>query len=160
MKYVAEKVKDLKVIYMSYTPSPRNIVAELNKLVNKRISIRLVDGKTYTGILLGYDPNTLHVVLGEAESEGSKFHRVIITGHRISEIMVLEGPAFDAEEFASILQKELNLPPAAIRVIPEINAVVVLDKITISESGVQGSGGLAQKIFDIFNEYMRKKRQS
>ena len=138
----------------------RSIVSELNKLIDKRITVRLVDGRSYTGKLISYDQSALHLVLSDAESnEGEKFHRVIIAGNRISEIIVVEHPVFDAEEFASILTSKLNLRPDVVRVVPEINAVIVYDRIKITEAGVEGAGSLAQRIYEIYNEYIESKRR-
>ena len=46
-----------------------------------------------------------------------------------------------------------------VRVVPEINAVIVYDRIKISEAGVEGSGSLAQRIYEIYNEYIESKRR-
>jgi len=139
----------------------RGIVQELNKLIDRRVEVRLVDGKTYVGTLLGYDQSSLHIILGDAESsDGRKVHRVIITGPRISEILVVEKPLFDAEEFRNYLIERLNLPPGSVRVIPEINAVTIYERIKVTESGVEGAGSLAQKVFDIYQEYIARKKRS
>ena len=143
---------------MSYVS--RSIVAELNKLIDKRITVRLVDGRTYIGKLISYDQSTLHLVLSDVEAgDGGKYHKVIIVGNRVSEIIVTEYPLFDAQEFANILTAKLNLRPDVVRVVPEINAVIVYDRIKISEAGVEGSGSLAQRIYEIYNEYIESKRR-
>ena len=143
---------------MSY--ASRGIVGELSKAIDKKIMIRLVDGKTYIGKLVSFDQNSLHIVLGDAESnDGNKFYRVIINGSRISEIIIQEQPLFDAEEFASYLIAKLNLRSDVIKVLHDVNAVIVYDRIRVSEAGVEGSGSLAQKIYEVFTEYMESKKK-
>ncbi len=137
----------------------RSIIAELNKLIDKKITVRLVDGKEYSGTLVSYDPSSLHIILENVStSDGHRYYRVIIAGNRISEIIV-EPPLFDANEFAEMLKRELGLPPGAVRVLTEINAVQVYNNIKVSEAGVEGYGELARKIFDIFNRYIEYRKK-
>jgi len=137
----------------------RSIISEINKLLDKKVVVKLVDGRSYVGKLITFDQNTFSVVLGDVESESGKYHRVIIPGTRISEIIVETQPLFDAEEFAALLRERLNLNPNVIRVLPEINAVIVYDRIKVSEHGVEGAGGLAQRIYDVFKEYIESKKR-
>lgn len=143
---------------MSYVP--RSIVAELTRLIDKKIMVRLTDGKVYIGKLLSYDPSSFHIVLGDVEgSDGTKFYRVIINGVRVSEILVQEQPLFDAEEFASLLISKLNLRPDLVKVLHDTNIVVVYDRIKVSESGVEGTGSFAQRIYEIYVEYIESKKK-
>ncbi len=137
----------------------RSISTELGKLLNKRVVVKLVDGKAYVGKLVAFEPSALHVVLEDVDIGDSKLERLVIHGSRISEIYPESTSIFDAEEFASVLRERLNLNPYAIRVLPEINAVVVYDKIKITEAGVEGEGGLAQRIYEVFKEYIESKRR-
>ena len=143
---------------MSY--APRSIASELTRLIDKKVMVRLADGEVYTGKLLSYDPTSFHIVLGEAEdSGGSKFYRVIINGNRISEILIYEQPLFDAEEFASLLISKLNLRPDLVKVLHDANIVVVYDRIKVSESGVEGTGSFAQRIYEVYMEYIESKKK-
>lgn len=143
---------------MSY--SARSIASELARLVDKKVVVRLSDGKTYIGKLLSYDPVALHIVLGDVEGEGgARLYRVVVHGGRISEILVYEQPLFDAEEFASILTTKLGLRPDVVKVLHDINAVIVYDRIKVSESGVEGTGSFAQRIYEIYSEYIENKKK-
>lgn len=144
---------------MSY--GVRSISGELSRLMDKKIIVRLIDGKTYVGKILSFDPNTLHIVLGDVESsDGKKFYRVIISGSRISEILMEEQPLFDAEEFATVLTSKLGLRPDVVKVLHDINSVIVYDRIKVSESGVEGSGSFAQRVYEIYVEYIENKKKS
>ncbi|MEM1645878.1 MAG: Lsm family RNA-binding protein [Ignisphaera sp.] len=143
---------------MSY--GPRSIASELTRLIDKKVIVRLADGKTYTGKLLSYDPSVLHVVLGDAEGDnGAKFYRVIINGDRISEILVQEQPLFDADEFASLLMTKLGLRSDVIKVLHDTNVVIVYDRIKVSEAGVEGTGSFAQRIYEIYLDYIESKKK-
>ncbi len=137
----------------------RSVASELSKLLNKKVVVKLVDGKTYSGKLVAFEPTALHVVLEDVEVEGNRINRVVIHGSRVSEILTATATIFDAEEFANILKERLNINPYAIRVVPEINAVVVYDKIKVTEAGVEGEGGLAHRIYEVFKEYMESKKR-
>jgi len=137
----------------------RSISTEMSKLLNKRIVVKLVDGKTYVGKLVAFEPGALHVVLEDVDVDGNHLERVIIHGSRVSEIYPESTSVFDAEEFAALLKERLNLNPYAVRILPEINAVVVYDKIKITEAGVEGEGGLAQRIYEVFKEYIESKKR-
>lgn len=143
---------------MSY--ASRSLAGELNRLIDKRISVKLIDGKMYTGKLTSFDQTSLHIVLSDVESsDGEKYHRVIINGSRISEILVQEQPTFSAEEFASVVSAKLGLRSDVIKVLPDVNAVIIYDRIRVTEAGVEGSGSLAQKIYEIYTEYMESKKK-
>ncbi|MDK6027761.1 Lsm family RNA-binding protein [Ignisphaera sp. 4213-co] len=143
---------------MSY--SSRSIVGELAKNIDKKVLVRLVDGKTYIGKLISFDQNSLHIVLGNVESsDGGKYYRVIVNGSRISEIIIQEQPIFNAEEFASLLISKLGLRADVVKILSDTNSVIVYDRIRVSEAGVEGSGSLAQKIYEIYNEYIESKRK-
>jgi len=138
----------------------RSLAGELSKALDKKVTVRLADGKTYVGRLLSFDQNMLHLVLGDVESsDGAKYYRVIIHGSRVSEIIIQEQPVFNAEEFAQLLQAKLGLRPDVIKILYDINALVIYDRIKVSEAGVEGSGSLAQKIYELYVEYMESKKK-
>ena len=143
---------------MSTPASLRRFYSEVSSLVDKKVYVRLVDGKVYRGTLLGIDQPSMNIVLGDADSEGKKFLRVVISGSRISEIIVEEIPIFDPEEFFNIVVQRLNINPANVRIYKETGLVVILDRYRVSENGVEGSGALANKIYDLWQEYMESKR--
>ena len=140
--------------------SARSIIGELTKAIDKKVIVRLVDGKMYIGKLLSFDQSALHIVLGDVESsDGAKYHRVIVHGSRVSEIIIQEQPLFNAEEFASLILSKLGLRSDVVKVFHDTNIVIVYDRIKVSEAGVEGSGSLAQKIYELYSEYMESKKK-
>jgi len=138
----------------------RSVAGELTKLIDKKVIVRLVDGKTYSGKLISFDPTSLHIVLGDVESsDGLRLHRVIISGSRVSELLVQEQSIFNAEEFASFVISKLGLRPYDVQVLSGINAVIIGNRIKVTEAGVEGTGSFAQKIYEIYTEYMESKKR-
>jgi hypothetical protein len=93
------------------------------------------------------------------DNENNTYYKVIINGSLITEILVKNAPIFDPREFAELVAKELNIRSADIKVYEEAGIVTILDKIKVSENGVEGSGPLAQKVYDIYNSYVEKKKK-
>ncbi|MGC9148501.1 MAG: Lsm family RNA-binding protein [Sulfolobales archaeon] len=144
---------------MSIAQGPRRFATELNNIIDRRIIVRLTDGKVYKGILLGVDQPTMNLVLGEAEDEqGNRYYRVFISGTRFSEILIEEMPLFDPDEFANLASQRLGINPVNIKVMRDIGVVMILDRYKISANGVEGSGALATRIYDLWEEYMKNKK--
>lgn len=143
---------------ISTQAASRRFYAEIGGLVDKKVRVRLVDGKVYTGTLLGIDQPSLSIVLGDADSEDKRFFRVVISGSRISEIIVEETPLFDPEEFFNIVVQRLNINPANVKVYKDTGFIMIMDRYKVSESGVEGSGALAGKIYDLWQEYMESRK--
>jgi len=148
---------------MSLQSAVRNLMTELMSLVSNVVKVKLVDGTVYEGKLVGIDVSdrlTLHLLLENAKTgSGEVFYKVFINGNRVSEIIATQRPAFDPEEFASIVSSKLNLPPGTVKVIKEAGTVIVYDRYKISENGVEGSGGLASKLYGLWEEYMEKRKK-
>jgi len=148
---------------MSVQTALRNLITELASLVGNIVTVKLVDGSTYVGKLIGIDIGdrfSLHLMLEEAESSsGNKYYKVFINGDRISEIISVQRPKFDPEKFAEFISAKLNLPPGTIRVLREAKTVLVYDRYKITENGVEGSGGMASKLYSLWEEYMESRKQ-
>ena len=136
----------------------RRFMSKLNSLIDKTVVVRLVGGGYYKGRLTGLDPNTLSVVLEDAESsEGSKIPLVFIYGNGIREIVAEEVAGFNAREFAEFLVREGGFSWHTIKVYEDINVVEVAKAVRVTKDGVEGAGPLAQKVYTLFREYMRSK---
>ncbi|EZQ03037.1 Sm ribonucleo [Candidatus Acidianus copahuensis] len=136
------------------------VSVDLNSLVDKTIIVKLVNNRTYTGELSSFEISPLIIALNNAkDSENNLFYKVIINGDIISEILVKSPPLFDVREFASLLEKSLNLRTGDIKLYEEAGFITILDNIKVSENGVEGRGPLAQRINDIFDDYIAKKKK-
>ncbi len=145
---------------MSLPEAHRRFQGELRSLIDKKVLVRLADGRTYRGTVVGIDINTLSLVLSDAETDqGSKISKVIVHGSRISEIIVEEEAVFEPREFADFIVQKLQLPPHAIEVSDQFRYVIVYHKYKITESGVEGEGPFAQRLYDLLQEYLRSKQR-
>lgn len=140
--------------------SSRRVSGDLNTLIDKTVIVKLSNNKTYSGILSSFELSPFMISLTNAkDNENNTYYKVIINGSLITEILVKNAPIFDPREFAELVAKELNIRPADIKVYEEAGIVTILDKIKVSENGVEGSGPLAQKVYDIYNTYIEKKKK-
>lgn len=140
--------------------SGRRIVGELNNLIDKTVVVKTINNKTYIGQLYAYELSPFIISLINVKDENNNiFYKLLINGNIISEIIIKNPPLFEPREFAEIVEKSLNLRPADIKVYEEAGVVTILEKIKVSQNGVEGSGPMAQRIYDIYNEYINKKKK-
>ncbi|MCS7106928.1 MAG: Lsm family RNA-binding protein [Acidilobaceae archaeon] len=140
------------------TEPSRRFVAKLNSLLDKNVTVRLSSGRTYKGKLAGFDANSLSMVLESAEdSEGKKWPLVMIGGNALTEVVLEEGSVFDAKEFAEFLVNQGNVGRHLIKVYEDVNVVEVGKIVRVTDSGVEGTGPMAQKVHTLYMEYLRSK---
>ena len=132
----------------------REFLLELSGLLNKRVKVTMNNEKVYTGVLRGIQDSSLNVVLAEATSKDESYFRVFITGSNIVEITLAEEP-FDLSGLASELAQMFQ--PQNVKVIEEAAIIQVLDRFTVSEEGVKGTGPIAERIRKIFDKYKAEK---
>ncbi|MEM3863878.1 MAG: Lsm family RNA-binding protein [Metallosphaera sp.] len=135
-------------------------MADMNSLLEKTVIIKLTDGRSYSGQLSSYELSPFMISLVNAkDGENNTFYKVVINGDVISEIIAKSTPVFDVREFADLLQKSLGLRPGDVKLYEEVGVITVLERIKVSESGVEGSGPMAQRIYDLYNDYVAKKKK-
>ena len=132
----------------------REFLLELSGLLNKRVKVTMNTEKIYTGVLRGIQDSTLNVVLAEATSKDESYFRVFVTGPNIVEITLAEEP-FDLSGLASELAQMFQ--PQNVKIIEEAAIIQVLDRFTVSEEGVKGTGPIAERIRKIFDKYKAEK---
>lgn len=142
----------------------REFLLELTGLVHKRVKVQLTNGKSYTGILRGIQDTTFNVVLADAEIEKEKgttekekvtLHRIFITGPNIVDITLAEEP-FDLAGLANELAQMFQ--PHNVKLIEESGIIQILDRFTVSEEGVKGTGPVADRIRKVFEKYKAKNQ--
>jgi LSM domain. len=129
-------------------------------MLDKPVTVRLVDGKSYYGTLSGFDLPSLVISLTNAkDNSNNSYYKVVLNGNIIAEIIVKSAPIFDPKEFGETVEKAMSLRPGDVKVYEEAGVVTIMDKIKVTEAGVEGSGPLAQRVYDVFNEYIERKRK-
>lgn len=146
---------------MAVTEASRRLVQELATLLDKRVKVVLENGKYYEGLLTGFDHPSLNILLRNAiDNDGVKYSRIIIKGERVSEIVIMEEPLFDPEEFKEFILREMKLQEHSVRVLHDIRAVEILGRYRVSEDGVMGSGPMAETLYNLYKKYMEIRKKS
>ncbi|MFX1486656.1 MAG: Lsm family RNA-binding protein [Promethearchaeota archaeon] len=140
---------------MSESASSRRFFRELVSLLESAVNVIMTSGKTYSGVLKGFDVNTLSLVLADAkDNEGKMAHRVFINGNNIVELVKTEEP-FDLGGLADELQK--IFPPGEVKYLEDARVISILNKIRVTEEGVEGTGPIAERVRKVYEHYFEEK---
>jgi len=132
----------------------RRFMIEMMNMLNRKVRVSLMSGKEIEGTLLGFNDN-MDIVLGDvALSENKKVPRIVILRHMIGTICLTE-ERLELRELAKFLEKYF---PGMIRYVEEANVILVGDRIRVTEAGVEGSGPLAKRVKEIFDEFLKSRR--
>ncbi|MHA1276265.1 MAG: Lsm family RNA-binding protein [Candidatus Helarchaeota archaeon] len=124
---------------------------EFTKMLNSRVKV-ITDTKVYEGALLGYDRDKMTICLKDAtDTEGTTYNKIIIYGQTIHEIIETK-KAFDLKRLAEDLQT--IFPRGEVKLDTEADAIIVLNKIKVTEKGVQGSGPLAERVRTVYDRFL------
>jgi len=128
----------------------RKFYEEILQFVGKKVSVETTYEKNYSGTLSAIDEK-LNTVLENIEGQG--ILRIIINGSFLKEIKLLEKP-FDLKGLADRLSRVF---PGLIKIRDDVNAIIVMDKIKVTEHGVEeGTGLSADRVKSIYEEFMRE----
>ncbi len=131
----------------------RRFYAEILNMIDKPVKVTMKDGTTYQGTLLGVD-SSLNIVLANAmNNKNERFSRVVIMSHAINEIALLQ-EVLDMREFAKFLEKYF---PGMVKYIEEANIIQVGSGVKVTPGGVEGSGPLAKRVKELFDEFFKKR---
>ena len=142
---------------MSSLPD-RRFMEEISGLLQKVVTVSTVDGKNYTGILVGLDSHTLNVFLSDVKDEsGHVVHRLLLNGGKVNQIFSSEMP-FNLQALADRLERVF---PRMVRVNESAGVILVMDRIRVSERGIlEGSGPAADRVQKVYDEFVRTTAQS
>ncbi|RLE65851.1 MAG: small nuclear ribonucleoprotein (Sm) [Thermoprotei archaeon] len=139
---------------MSLSTATRRFNIEINSLLNKEVTVVTTTGEEYTGLLVGFDASGKDLCLAQAKGKkGEEYPRLIIYGHIIAKIFI-QKPPLDLREFATILEKYF---PKMVKYVEDARVVVVMDKIRVTEHGVEGVGPIAERIKRLFDQFLEEK---
>jgi small nuclear ribonucleoprotein (snRNP)-like protein len=128
----------------------RKFYEEILQFVGKKVSIETSYDKNYSGTLSAIDEK-LDTVLENVEGQG--ILRIIINGSFVKEIKLLEKP-FDLKGLADRLSRVF---PGLVKIRDDVKAIIVMDKIKVTEYGIEeGSGLAADRVKSIYEEFMRE----
>lgn len=128
----------------------RKFYEEILQFVGKKVLIETSYDKNYSGSLSAIDEK-LDTVLENVEGQG--ILRIIINGSFVKEIKLLEKP-FDLKGLADRLSRVF---PGLVKIRDDVKAIIVMDKIKVTEYGIEeGSGLAADRVKSIYEEFMRE----
>jgi len=131
----------------------RKFYEEILQFVGKKVSVETTYEKNYNGTLSAIDEK-LNTVLENIEGQG--ILRIIINGSFLKEIKLLEKP-FDLKGLADRLSRVF---PGLVKIRDDVNAIIVMDKIKVTEHGVEeGTGLSADRVKSIYEEFMREVKK-
>jgi small nuclear ribonucleoprotein (snRNP)-like protein len=132
----------------------RKFGEESIQFLGKKISIETSDKKTYSGTLIGINEK-LDIILEDLETS-SGIIKMIINGSFIKEIRLMEKP-FDLKALAERFSRVF---PGLVKVREDVRAIIVMDKIKVTQNGIEeGTGLAADRIKAIYDEFIRETKK-
>jgi small nuclear ribonucleoprotein (snRNP)-like protein len=128
----------------------KKFAEELAGLVGKKVIVETMDGTKYNGELSGISEN-LNVILSNVVG-GQNVIKLIFNGNFVKRIELTE-KLFDLRALAVKLEK---IFPANVRLMEELGAIMVMDKIKVTEKGVEGTGLATIRVREIYEDYLRE----
>lgn len=130
----------------------RKFFSEVAALVDKTVIALTTTGKTYSGTLIGVNPDNLSLVLAEAkDEEGKILHRVFLNGNVVAQILSVEKP-FNLKALADRLEKVF---PTMVKLYEDKGFIWVMDKVKVTEKGVvEGSGPAAERVQKVYEQFV------
>ena len=131
----------------------RKFGEETLQFLGKKVSIETSDNKVYSGTLAGID-DKLDVVLDNVQGLG--ITKLILNGSFVREVRLMEKP-FD---FKALSDRFTRVFPGLVKVRDDIGAIIIMDRIKVTQSGVEeGSGPTADRVRQIYDDFMKETRK-
>jgi small nuclear ribonucleoprotein (snRNP)-like protein len=120
--------------------------------MDKSVIVSTTTEKTYSGTLIGINPDTLSLCLGEAkDQEGKILHRVFLNGNIVAQILSVEKP-FNIKALADRLEKVF---PTMVRLYEDKGFIWVMDKVKATDKGVvEGTGPAAERVQKVYEQFI------
>jgi small nuclear ribonucleoprotein (snRNP)-like protein len=134
----------------------RKFFTEIAAVVDKTVSVATTTGKTFTGTLIGINPDNMSLCIAEAKDETGKVsHRVFLNGSVIAYMSSTEKP-FDLKSLATRLEKVF---PTMVKLYEDKGFIWVMDKVKLTEKGVvEGSGPAAERVQKVYETFMSEAK--
>lgn len=130
----------------------RRFFSEVAILLDKRVTVATTDGKSYSGTLVGINPDDMSLCLSEAKDEkGEKLHRVVLNGDAVAKIFAVEKP-FDLKALADRLEKVF---PTMVKLYEDKGFIWVMEKVKVTDKGVtEGTGPAAERVQKVYEQFL------
>jgi small nuclear ribonucleoprotein (snRNP)-like protein len=143
---------------IAQSTSQRAFFREISSLAGMIVQVSTSYGQSYIGTFKGFDPSSLSVCLSDAKDEQQKMQDLVfIMGQHIQQIVLAEKP-FDLEG----LQTEIGrlFPKGEVKLDHDARVILVLNKVKVTENGVEGTGPIAERVQKIFESYIEELEAS
>lgn len=131
----------------------KRFVAEINSLLGKEVVVGISNGDEYRGILHAVDNQLNIILLNVSTKSGLKYSKSILLSNYIIYINSIEREV-DLRSFAKYAEKYF---PGMVKYVEESNIVLIGDKVRVSEIGIEGSGPLAERVRQIYEEFLKRR---
>jgi len=130
----------------------RKFFGEVSGLIDKTVMVVTTDGKSYSGTLVGINPDTLSLALADAKDDkGNAVHRVVLNGSVVAQVLAVEAP-FDLRALSERLEKVF---PNMVKLYEDKGFIWVMDKVKVTEKGiVEGSGPAAERVQNVYERFV------
>ncbi|UCG36310.1 MAG: Lsm family RNA-binding protein [Candidatus Bathyarchaeota archaeon] len=134
----------------------RRYFSEITALIDKKVTVATTDGKSYSGTLVGVNPDNMNACLSEAKDEkGQTLNRVVLNGSIVAKILAIEKP-FDLKSLADRLEKVF---PTMVRLYEDKGFIWIMGKIKITEKGVEeGTGPAAERVHKVYTQFLSEMK--
>ncbi len=125
---------------------------EVAELLNEDVVVEISGGERITGRLKAFDPRTLSIVLEDVIIGEESYRKVIISGDRISRIFLRE-KRIDMEKLKEAIEKFF---PKLVEYRKDIGVILVMNRIKVTDRGVEGPPGPAtERVKKIFEDFVK-----
>ncbi len=130
----------------------RKFAEESIQFLGKKVSVETSDNKNYSGVLVGLSEK-FDLILNNVDSPN--IQKLMVNGSFVKEIKLLERP-FDFKALADRLSR---IFPGLVKIRDDIGAIIVMDKIKVTEFGLEeGSGLAASRVKAIYDEFLKESK--
>ncbi|MBO3799458.1 MAG: Lsm family RNA-binding protein [Candidatus Brockarchaeota archaeon] len=127
---------------------------EVNRLIGKKVVVVTQGGEEFSGVLASLDIDTFSVILNNVELKGGGvLPKIILNGRDVKRIE-LKRAIIDLRKLAERIERVF---PKMVQYNEEAGVIIVMNRIRVTENGVvEGSGLAAEKVSEIYNEFVKE----
>ncbi|MDR2700385.1 MAG: Lsm family RNA-binding protein [Nitrososphaerota archaeon] len=134
----------------------RKYFTEVAALAEKIVSVTAVSGKSFTGTLIGINPDNLSLVLADVKDEsGNIVNRLFLNGSTVAQLSTAE-KSFDLKALAQRLEKVF---PRMVKLYEDKGFIWVMDKVKLTDHGItEGSGPAAERVQRVYDQFVSETK--
>ena len=124
---------------------------EIISMMGRKVVVETSEGRVYEGDLVGVDEN-LNIVLDDVSGVAENVYKVLLNRDFVKEIRLVEKP-FNLKALAERLNRVF---PGLVKIREDIRSIIVMDKIKVTEQGVEGSGLAVERVKSVYDEFVKE----